>query len=61
MTDAEPVLRSDHQIVCYEAKPAKMEPKHTKVPDIFVSDRFGPALVETSAEEELCVPSRIVN
>ncbi len=54
-----PVLRPDQHLVCYQAKRAKDEPKHARVRPIFVSDQFVSAIVETSAEEQLCVPSRI--
>jgi ELWxxDGT repeat protein len=44
-------------LLCYQAKPAKGEPKHTAVKGIFVSDQFGPQQLDTVKEDEFCVPS----
>jgi len=44
-------------LMCYQAKPARGEPKHQKVLGIHVNNQFGPEQLDTVKEEELCVPS----
>ncbi|TFH20904.1 MAG: hypothetical protein E4H03_11470, partial [Myxococcales bacterium] len=45
-------------LVCYQAKPAKGEPKHAKLGGIQAADEFvAELLIATSKEELLCVPA----
>ena len=50
----------DAHLVCYKAKPAKGEPKHTRVAGIHLNNEFGPEQVDTKKEAELCVPTLAV-
>jgi glucose/arabinose dehydrogenase len=45
-------------LMCYQVKPAVGQPKHVKVSNIYTNNQFGPDLLDTIREEELCVPSR---
>ena len=44
-------------LMCYQAEPAKGQPKHIPVTGIGVNNQFGPERLDTIKEEELCVPS----
>jgi len=43
--------------MCYQAKPAKGQPKHVPVTGTFVNNQFGPEQLNTAQEQEFCVPS----
>jgi hypothetical protein len=47
----------DVHLVCYSAKPAVGEPKHTRVRGLFMRDQFSTAQVNTRREAEFCIPS----
>lgn len=56
----EPVKDLSARLMCYRAKLAVTvppQPKHVKVPGIFISNQFGPGQVDTVKEDEFCVPS----
>lgn len=44
-------------LTCYQIRPAAGEPKHVKVPRLFVNNQFGPGELATVKPEHLCVPS----
>jgi hypothetical protein len=45
-------------LMCYQVKPAKGQSKHVRAPSIYTNNQFGPELLDTIKEEELCAPSR---
>ena len=51
------IKNPDIHLMCYQANPAKGQPKHVKVLGIHVNNQFGPEQLDTVKEEELCVPS----
>ncbi len=51
----------DTHLMCYQAKPAKDEPKHIPMTGIHVNNQFGPEQLDTIKEEELCVPSEKIH
>jgi hypothetical protein len=53
----EPIKDDAAHLMCYQAKPAKGQPKHVKVTGIHVNNQFGLEQLDTIKEEELCVPS----
>ena len=55
--EGEGIKNPDAHLTCYQVKPAKEQPKHQQRLGIFVNNQFGPGQVDTSREEELCVPS----
>jgi hypothetical protein len=44
------------RLVCFQAKPAKGEPKHAKREGVFVLNQLGEGRLDTVKETELCVP-----
>ena len=54
--DDEGIKNPNNQLLCYQVKPARGEPKHIRIKNIFVHDQFGPNKVDTKKERELCVP-----
>ncbi len=42
--------------MCYKIKRAEGEPEHVKILDIYTNNQFGPLMLDTDKEEELCVP-----
>jgi hypothetical protein len=55
--NGEGIKSGDAYAVCYQAKPAKGQPKHAKVLDVRVANQFGPGAQTVLPESELCVPS----
>jgi hypothetical protein len=53
------IKHPETHLLCYDVKPAKGELSHERVEGIFVNDPFGPGLVDTRKERELCVPSTL--
>jgi hypothetical protein len=51
---------ADAYLTCYQAKPAKGQPKHVPVKGVYVSDPLGNEQLDTVKELELCVPSQVV-
>ena len=49
----------DDDLLCYDAKPAKGEPKFKKIKGIEVADQFGLLELEVKKEQRFCVPSLI--
>lgn len=47
----------DVHLVCYSAKPAVGQPKHTRVKGLFMTTAFGSVQVNTRSEAEFCIPS----
>lgn len=45
-------------LMCYQVKAARGQPKHLRVPNIYTNNQFGPELLDTTKEEELCAPSQ---
>ncbi|MBI3247098.1 MAG: hypothetical protein HYZ50_11400 [Deltaproteobacteria bacterium] len=45
-------------LMCYQVKAARGQPKHMRVPNIYTNNQFGPELLDTTKEEELCAPSQ---
>jgi hypothetical protein len=44
-------------LLCYQAKPARGQPKHTPVAGIHTTDQFGSLELRTLKEGEVCVPA----
>lgn len=53
----EGIKNDDTHLMCYQAKPAIGEPRHTPVIGIHVNNQFGAEQLDTIKEDELCVPS----
>lgn len=52
------INRPDGHLVCYQAKPATGQPKHTKVAgQIHTENQFGAGRLDTIKQAELCVPA----
>jgi hypothetical protein len=45
-------------LMCYQVKPARGQLKHARVLNIYTNNQFGPELLDTTKEEELCAPSQ---
>lgn len=52
----EEIKNPQGRLMCYAIKPAKGQLKHQKVLRIQVNNQFGPEVLDTIKEEELCVP-----
>ena len=52
-----PTARAPPYLVCYLAKPAKDVPKHLPVTPVYVNNQFGPEILRTVKDDELCIPS----
>jgi hypothetical protein len=50
----EGIKTPDRHLLCYQVKG---QPKHRKVQGMQAHNQFGPEQLDTTAEEELCVPS----
>jgi len=57
--NGEGILDPEAALLCYQAKPAKGEPKHEKRKGVHVAHQFGAGQLDTVKEEELCVPSSL--
>lgn len=60
---AEPIENPNASLLCYQAALAKTvpaQPKHEPVVGIFLGNRFGRERVDTTREDELCVPSLLL-
>jgi hypothetical protein len=55
--NGEGIKNPNNHLLCYQAKPVKGQPRHQPVSPIFVNNQFGPEVVQTVKEEDLCVPS----
>ena len=55
--NGEGINNPDAHLLCYKVKPARGEPKHSKVLGLHVNNQFGPERLDTIKEQELCVPS----
>jgi choice-of-anchor C domain-containing protein len=55
--NGEGIKNPDTHLLCYQAKPARGQPRHQPVSPIFVNNQFGPEILQTVKEEDLCVPS----
>lgn len=44
-------------LMCYQIKPARGQAKHARVPNIYTNNQFGAELLDTTKEEDLCLPS----
>jgi hypothetical protein len=53
----EPRENPEGHLLCYQAVPARGEPRHVRLEGLHVTDQFGPQPLDTLEEEELCVPS----
>jgi cysteine-rich repeat protein len=58
--EGEGIKEEESFLVCYRAKPAKDEPKHTAVEGVYLENAFGPERVDTKVESTLCVPTLVV-
>ena len=54
--EGEGIKNPASQLLCYQVKPARGEPRHRRIRNIFVHDQFGPNQVDAIKERELCVP-----
>ena len=52
----EGIKNPDSQLLCYQVKPARGEPRHRRIRNVFVHDQFGLKKVDTMRERELCLP-----
>jgi hypothetical protein len=57
--NGEGITNPNGHLLCYIAKPARNEPKHTPVPGINTNNQFGPLVLETIKTSELCIPSSL--
>jgi hypothetical protein len=57
--DEEPVRDATRSLMCYQAVPAKGQPRHGRVEDLVLENQFGLELADTVKEEEFCVPSAV--
>ncbi len=48
------------QLLCYDVKKSKGEPKHDRT-SVFTNNHYGPEELDTKKEKELCVPSMMIN
>src|SRR5207253_1916572 len=55
--NGEPRKNVDAHLACYQARPAPGQPKHVRQSGVHTNDQFGPEIVGTIKESELCVPS----
>jgi hypothetical protein len=55
--NGEGIKNYNAHLMCYQAKPTKGQPRHQPISPIFVNNQFGPELLQTIKEEDLCVPS----
>jgi hypothetical protein len=55
--NSEGVKNSDAHLVCYQAKSASGQPKHVRQTGVQTNDQFGPLVLGTVKERELCIPS----
>ena len=55
--EGEGIKNPNSQLLCYQVKPARGEPRHQRIKNIFVHDQFGPKQMDTKKERELCVPA----
>jgi len=58
--DGEGIKEENSFLVCYQAKPAKGEPKHVPVVGAHLHNQFGQEQVDTKKESLLCVPTLAV-
>jgi hypothetical protein len=57
--NGEPRKNPDAHLLCYQAKPAKGQPKHVRQLGVQTNNQLGPIVLDTVKESELCVPSQI--
>ncbi len=57
--NAEGLIGADSHLLCYKAKRAKGEVKHTKRTGIHLHTQFGPEQLDSRVEELLCVPAAV--
>ena len=55
--NGEGVKNADAHLVCYQVKGAKGQPKHVRRVGVHTNDQFGPQILGTIKETEVCVPS----
>jgi len=55
--NGEPIPNPDAYLVCYLAKPARGVAKHVPVTPVYVNNQFGPEILRTVKDDELCIPS----
>jgi hypothetical protein len=61
--DGEPIENPNSSLLCYQVALARTDPpqaKHEPVVGIFLGNRFGPERVDTTREDQLCVPSLLL-
>jgi hypothetical protein len=58
--DGRPVANPGASLLCYQARPAKGQPRHAPRKGLSVSTRLGDVVVSTTRESAVCVPSTIV-
>jgi len=51
------IIVPENHLLCYDVKPAEGEPKHEKRKNVSTNNQFGPELLDTEKEMEMCVPS----
>jgi hypothetical protein len=55
--NGEGIKNNDVHLVCYLAKPARGQPKHVRRTGVNTNNQFGPLVLSTIKESELCIPS----
>lgn len=58
--DSAPVINADAAMLCYQAKFSKFDSRHVRRFGVHTATGFGPSALDTSKEETLCVPARVV-
>jgi cysteine-rich repeat protein len=58
--NGEPILHSNVNLMCYRARPARKQPKHTPLKGVIhTENQFGSGRLNTRKEAELCVPAQL--
>ena len=55
--NGEGIKNPQAHLLCYIAKTAVGQPKHTRVGGLYVNNQFGPLRLDTFRESEFCIPS----
>jgi hypothetical protein len=55
--NGEGIKNPDIHLACYQAKPASGQPRHVRRTGVNTNNQFGPLVIGTVKESELCIPS----
>ena len=57
--NGEGIINPAWNLLCFSAKPAKGEEKHEARTRIHTNNQFGPEIVDTKKEDDLCLPAEL--